>query len=156
MNNDLILDDKLKEICQELNAFAIPGDLSDLKVIPSIVKSVVELPDIVTLPVIVWLPTNELLPVVANDEVSIVPPLTDTLNVELSPFVNVIVFPAADAVTNKLPVLTVPPLPVTASILLLNDAESALYCEPENVCNKPTDVDTAFRDEVVANPSILL
>ena len=40
--NDLILDDKLKEICQELDAFAIPGDLSYLKVIPSIVKSVVE------------------------------------------------------------------------------------------------------------------
>ena len=40
--NDRILDDKLKEICQELGAFAIPGDLSDLKVIPSIVKSVIE------------------------------------------------------------------------------------------------------------------
>ena len=40
--NDRILDDKLRENCQELNAFAIPGDLSDLKVIPSIVKSVVE------------------------------------------------------------------------------------------------------------------
>ena len=40
--NDRILDDKLRENCQELNAFAIHGDLSDLKVIPSIVKSVVE------------------------------------------------------------------------------------------------------------------
>ena len=40
--NDRILDDKLKEICQELGAFAIPGDLSDLKVISSIVKSVIE------------------------------------------------------------------------------------------------------------------
>jgi NAD(P)-dependent dehydrogenase (short-subunit alcohol dehydrogenase family) len=40
--NDRILDDKLKEVCQDLGAFAIPGDLSDLKVIPSIVKSVIE------------------------------------------------------------------------------------------------------------------
>ena len=40
--NDRVLDDKLKEVCQELGAFAVPGDLSDLKVIPSIVKSVVE------------------------------------------------------------------------------------------------------------------
>ena len=40
--NDRILDDKLKEVCQDLGAFVIPGDLSDLKVIPSIVKSVIE------------------------------------------------------------------------------------------------------------------
>jgi len=40
--NDRILDDKLKEVCQELNAFPAPGDLSDLKAIPAIVKSVVE------------------------------------------------------------------------------------------------------------------
>jgi NAD(P)-dependent dehydrogenase (short-subunit alcohol dehydrogenase family) len=40
--NDRILDDKLKEICQELGALAVPGDLSDLKVIPPLVKSVVE------------------------------------------------------------------------------------------------------------------
>jgi NAD(P)-dependent dehydrogenase (short-subunit alcohol dehydrogenase family) len=40
--NDRVLDDKLKEVCQELGAFAVPGDLSDLKVIPAIVKSVVE------------------------------------------------------------------------------------------------------------------
>jgi NAD(P)-dependent dehydrogenase (short-subunit alcohol dehydrogenase family) len=40
--NDRVLDDKLKEVCQELSAFAVPGDLSDLKVIPAIVKSVVE------------------------------------------------------------------------------------------------------------------
>ena len=36
------MDDKLKEVCQELNAFVAPGDLSDLKAIPAIVKSVVE------------------------------------------------------------------------------------------------------------------
>ena len=40
--NDRVLDDKLKEVCQELNAFVAPGDLSDLKAIPAIVKSVVE------------------------------------------------------------------------------------------------------------------
>ena len=40
--NDRILDDKLKEVCQELDAFAAPGDLSDLKAIPAIVKSVAE------------------------------------------------------------------------------------------------------------------
>ena len=40
--NDRVLDDKLKEVCQELNAFAAPGDLSDLKAIPAIVKSVIE------------------------------------------------------------------------------------------------------------------
>ncbi len=40
--NDRILDDKLKEICQELDAFVAPGDLSDLKVIPSLVESVIE------------------------------------------------------------------------------------------------------------------
>ena len=40
--NDRVLDDKLKEVCQELNSFAAPGDLSDLKAIPAIVKSVVE------------------------------------------------------------------------------------------------------------------
>jgi len=40
--NDRVLDDKLKEVCQEFNAFAAPGDLSDLKAIPAIVKSVVE------------------------------------------------------------------------------------------------------------------
>jgi NAD(P)-dependent dehydrogenase (short-subunit alcohol dehydrogenase family) len=40
--NDRVLDDKLKEVCQELVAFAVPGDLSDLKAIPAIVKSVVE------------------------------------------------------------------------------------------------------------------
>jgi len=40
--NDRVLDDKLKDVCQELGAFAVPGDLSDLKAIPAIVKSVVE------------------------------------------------------------------------------------------------------------------
>ena len=40
--NDRVLDDKLNEVCQELNAFVAPGDLSDLKAIPAIVKSVVE------------------------------------------------------------------------------------------------------------------
>jgi NAD(P)-dependent dehydrogenase (short-subunit alcohol dehydrogenase family) len=40
--NDRVLDDKLNEVCQELNAFAAAGDLSDLKAIPAIVKSVVE------------------------------------------------------------------------------------------------------------------
>ena len=40
--NDRVLDDKLKEVCQELNAFAAPGDLGDLKAIPAIVKSVME------------------------------------------------------------------------------------------------------------------
>jgi NAD(P)-dependent dehydrogenase (short-subunit alcohol dehydrogenase family) len=40
--NDRVLDDKLNEVCQELNTFAAPGDLSDLKAIPAIVKSVVE------------------------------------------------------------------------------------------------------------------
>jgi NAD(P)-dependent dehydrogenase (short-subunit alcohol dehydrogenase family) len=39
--NDRILDDKLKEICQELGAFAVPGDLSDLKAIPPLVESVI-------------------------------------------------------------------------------------------------------------------
>jgi NAD(P)-dependent dehydrogenase (short-subunit alcohol dehydrogenase family) len=38
--NDRVLDDKLKEVCLELNAFAAPGDLSDLKAIPGIIKSV--------------------------------------------------------------------------------------------------------------------
>ena len=40
--NDRVLDDKLKDVCQELGAFAVPGDLSDLNAIPAIVKSVVE------------------------------------------------------------------------------------------------------------------
>lgn len=40
--NDRVLDDKLNEVCQELNAFAAPGDLSDLKATAAIVKSVVE------------------------------------------------------------------------------------------------------------------
>ncbi len=40
--NDRVLEDKLTEVCQELGAFAVPGDLSDLKAIPAIVKSVVE------------------------------------------------------------------------------------------------------------------
>jgi NAD(P)-dependent dehydrogenase (short-subunit alcohol dehydrogenase family) len=40
--NDRVLDDKLNEVGQELNAFAAPGDLSDLKAIPAIVKSVME------------------------------------------------------------------------------------------------------------------
>ena len=40
--NDRVLDDKLKEVCQELNAFVASGDLSDLKVIPGIIKSVIE------------------------------------------------------------------------------------------------------------------
>jgi NAD(P)-dependent dehydrogenase (short-subunit alcohol dehydrogenase family) len=40
--NDRILDDKLKEICQELGAFAVAGDLSDLKAIPPLVESVIE------------------------------------------------------------------------------------------------------------------
>jgi NAD(P)-dependent dehydrogenase (short-subunit alcohol dehydrogenase family) len=38
--NDRVLDDKLNEVCQELNTFAAPGDLSDLKAIPGIIKSV--------------------------------------------------------------------------------------------------------------------
>ena len=40
--NDRVLDDKLNEVCQELIAFAAPGDLSDLKAIPAIIKSVIE------------------------------------------------------------------------------------------------------------------
>ena len=40
--NDRVMDEKLQEVCHELGAFAAPGDLSDLKTIPAMVKSVVE------------------------------------------------------------------------------------------------------------------
>ena len=40
--NDRVLDEKLKEVCQELGAFAAPGDLNNLETIPSIVEAVVE------------------------------------------------------------------------------------------------------------------
>ena len=48
------------------------------------------------------------------------------------------VYALKDAVVTKLPVSIL--LPVIANILLLKDALSALYWEPLNVCNKPTDV----------------
>ena len=63
----------------------------------------ISLPVIVNVPSIAWLPVNWFEPVVAKLPVFIVLPLTSgitTPNVDVSPFVNVKVFPLNEAVTN--------------------------------------------------------
>jgi hypothetical protein len=80
--------------------------------------------DAVTAPFTNWFPTKVFEPVVAREPVFTVVPVTVTLKVLASPFVNVIVFPAADAVTNNEPVGVLPPPPgrfVSPEPLPVND-----------------------------------